>query len=164
MVTTSTCVNRVDVEVPCDSAAAFEKSDSSAMVSAVTVRNASRLPVTCGLGKSEFTFLGGRATSDAAAISAGGSHVFTAVDAGLGLFLSFFGGGGSTKSVACGVSAPLLSRQVPGASTVLDAGDGQVFFAIVTGDSSTGYVFFTKDSRMFMWDGTTVQELKGKKE
>jgi hypothetical protein len=160
--TTSTCYNLVDVEVPCDGAAAVKKSDSSAMISQVSVRNSSRVPFTCGIGKSEMSLFGGKTTSDAAPLPPGSSHIFTEVDEGLGLFAAILGGGGNAHTVACMTSASALIGQVPSVASLMGGGEGQTVIAIVSSGNATAYAFATPDNRVFMLDGNSVQEVKGK--
>lgn len=154
LVTKRTCYNRVDVEVPCDSAAAFKKDESELLVSKVLVRNGSSVPVACGLGAGNLF----RSTSDAATVPAGATHTFTAVDVGFGAFATIYGGGG--KTIACAMEASSMNKHVPGSAPALDISSGNVVFAISTGDKLTVYGFVSKDERIFLWNGREVVELK----
>lgn len=134
------CVNRVGVQVPCDGAAAFERVDHRRRVWSVTLRNMSSLPILCGKG---------------ATISPGKAHVFNEGDLpprGIWSALGF----DSRQRIACAAPTQPLSRVVTGASGSDFDKDGNIFFTMVTGDSSIEYVFATKTGGTFRWDGSTV--------
>lgn len=161
-ITESTCTNRVDEEVHCKSAAAYKKSTSTALVTAAKVKNTSKIPITCGVGKSELSFLGGKISSDPEIILPGKSHIFKSVEVGLNVFFSVLGqafGEDTPKSVACGVPIASLERVVPGVSSALGISQGLAMFLIITGKYSTFYGFFDKKEKMLVWHDGDIREM-----
>lgn len=158
----STCKNRVGVEVPCESAAAFTKSDTSALVSFVTIHNRAKFPIHCTVGESEVFLMGlagARLTSSAETIGAGKRHTFKIVESGMSVFTQKITGMAENNRVAtCFYPSAQLNREVPGIAEALGT-DPIRSLVMADANGQPVYAVMSESKRFFFWMNGDLQEI-----